>query len=39
MASSPKSHKELMKQDAPIKFDAIFSRDCLVTVITNTNVL
>ena len=30
MASSPKSHKELMKQDVPIKFDAIFSPNCLV---------
>ena len=30
MASLPKSHKELMKQDVPIKFDAIFSPNCLV---------
>ena len=30
MASSPKSHNELMKQDVPIKFDAIFSPNCLV---------
>ena len=30
MAPSPKSHKELMKQDVPIKFDAIFSPNCLV---------
>ena len=30
MASSPESHKELMKQDVPIKFDAIFSPNCLV---------
>ena len=31
MASSPKSYKELMKQDVrQIKFDAIFSPNCLV---------
>ena len=30
MASSPKPLKELMKQDVPIKFDAIFSPNCLV---------
>ena len=30
MASSAKSHKELMKQDVPITFDAIFSPNCLL---------
>ena len=35
MASSPKSHKELMKQDVPIKFGAIFSPNCLVYCHTN----
>ena len=30
MASSPKSHKELMKQNGPIKFDAILSPNYLV---------
>ena len=30
MASSPKSHKELTKQDVPIKFDATFNPNCLV---------
>ena len=30
MASSPNSHKGLMKQDVPIEFDAIFISNYLV---------